>query len=648
MRRSSGALRTPASFHGGIIVASLAIASAWQGGQQPSAATPSSQDQPTFKSSVEVARLDVSVLDRDRRPIRGLSAADFVVLEGGKPRPIVDVVPVEVPPPAPAPASWIREAGNDVASNEADIRRLVVIVMDDARTGFEHGESSSARKIAHAIVDELGPADLAAVTFTFMGTVQNLTPDRARLHRAIESYLPKNSASANSPLGCGLKYGGCIVSALKTIGDVFQSAPQGRKLVMFIGSDGGLEVRTNPHTQMTPVQEMFRALQQANTTVYAFDPYGVRTGRSIGGRSFDAAYTHPRSSGPTLEENSRQEVEDLQAITDATGGRTVAGTNTPEVAVPGIFQENSFYYVVGFRSEPSRTPRDLRKVVVTVNRADAIVQTRTGYFSQVPTKSRTRRNKESTPLESVLGAGVPDGTVPIRFSAASFAVPGRRATTLVLVAHVRAAEPRAETPIKILAAAFDGNWKERGVLNQSMEVSRPHQTDEYEALLRMPIEAGRYEVRLAAQTAAGIGSVFESVSIPDFFKQALSLSGVLLERAPASTANRDALSGLVPIIPTAVREFALSDHVTAFVRIYQKGNAHPASVSLSAQVQSSRDEIVMRTTTSLPAALFADDRQQDYQIRLPLDRFSPGAYLLTVDVASGDKHVSQDVRFTVY
>lgn len=71
------------------------------------------------------------------------------------------------------------DAGTEVASNEADIRRLVVIVMDDARTGFDHGESLSARKIAHAIVDELGPSDLAAVAFTFMGTVQNLTADRA-------------------------------------------------------------------------------------------------------------------------------------------------------------------------------------------------------------------------------------------------------------------------------------------------------------------------------------------------------------------------------------------------------------------------------------------------------------------------------------
>jgi hypothetical protein len=43
----------------------------------------------TFRSGVDVVRLDVSVLDRDRMPIRGLTAADFTVLEDGKPQPIV-------------------------------------------------------------------------------------------------------------------------------------------------------------------------------------------------------------------------------------------------------------------------------------------------------------------------------------------------------------------------------------------------------------------------------------------------------------------------------------------------------------------------------------------------------------------------------
>ena len=40
---------------------------------------------PTFRTGVDAVQLDVSVLDKDRRPVRGLTAADFTVLEDGKP-----------------------------------------------------------------------------------------------------------------------------------------------------------------------------------------------------------------------------------------------------------------------------------------------------------------------------------------------------------------------------------------------------------------------------------------------------------------------------------------------------------------------------------------------------------------------------------
>ena len=38
---------------------------------------------PTFRTGVDAVQLDVSVLDKDRRPVRRLTAADFTVLEDG-------------------------------------------------------------------------------------------------------------------------------------------------------------------------------------------------------------------------------------------------------------------------------------------------------------------------------------------------------------------------------------------------------------------------------------------------------------------------------------------------------------------------------------------------------------------------------------
>ncbi|HET7220976.1 MAG TPA: hypothetical protein VFJ02_23140, partial [Vicinamibacterales bacterium] len=45
-------------------------------------------DRPQFRAGVELLQLDVAVLDDKREPVRGLTAADFTVLENGAVKPI--------------------------------------------------------------------------------------------------------------------------------------------------------------------------------------------------------------------------------------------------------------------------------------------------------------------------------------------------------------------------------------------------------------------------------------------------------------------------------------------------------------------------------------------------------------------------------
>src|ERR1700681_354164 len=52
---------------------------------------------PQFRAGVDLFEFEVSVLDRNRQPVRGLTAANFSVLENGKPQPIVGFSEVEFP-----------------------------------------------------------------------------------------------------------------------------------------------------------------------------------------------------------------------------------------------------------------------------------------------------------------------------------------------------------------------------------------------------------------------------------------------------------------------------------------------------------------------------------------------------------------------
>src|SRR6478672_5405585 len=122
--------------------------------------------QPTFRSGVDVVQVDVSVLDKERRPVRGLSENDFTILEDGKPRPVVAFVPVNLSAPSQEPPSapWVRDAPADVTTNSVRPEGRLVVIMFDWSIRFL--DQVLARRIATAAVDQLPPGALASVVFT--------------------------------------------------------------------------------------------------------------------------------------------------------------------------------------------------------------------------------------------------------------------------------------------------------------------------------------------------------------------------------------------------------------------------------------------------------------------------------------------------
>lgn len=98
-----------------IAAIALALFSVRLAGQQP-------QDgarQPVFRAGTDVVRLEVTVLDADRRPVEDLTAADFTVTEDGNEQPIVAFTRVDLPPltTAQSTAAWVTEAPIDAVSN---------------------------------------------------------------------------------------------------------------------------------------------------------------------------------------------------------------------------------------------------------------------------------------------------------------------------------------------------------------------------------------------------------------------------------------------------------------------------------------------------------------------------------------------------
>ena len=158
------------------------------GARQDRGATP-----PQFRSGVELIQLDVSVVDRERRPVRGLTPGDFTVLVDGQPRRITAFKWVEPPPPPPPPSAlWMRDVAPDVVTNALPTGRVVAVVLDDGSFNAPNVADlfavRRAREAARTAIDELGETDLAAVIFTENGhRSQNFTADRQLLLAAVDN-----------------------------------------------------------------------------------------------------------------------------------------------------------------------------------------------------------------------------------------------------------------------------------------------------------------------------------------------------------------------------------------------------------------------------------------------------------------------------
>jgi VWFA-related protein len=581
---------------------------------------------PTFKSGIDVIELDVTVLDKDRHPVKGLTASDFTILERGKAQPIVAFSMVDVPVPATYPAAWMRDAPLDVVSN-VENRRLVTIVMDDAYTEFNPDIAKRAKQIARNAVSELGPADLAAIVFTFMGHRQNFTSDRSRLLAAIDSYTPKQTAANGPPTACGFLRR-CDVEVLSTVASTLSTAAPGRKIVILISGGRAFSFGGpgNVDNEAPDLGKLFRDLQQANITVYAFDARGLPVG---GG--FSAENRRP---GPVSMVGLN---ESLHTFSESTGGRAVTNTNDSESHVSEAFHESSTYYFIGFRTTADSKDKELHKIEVNVNRPGVEIHTRSGYYPP---------GKAGEAGEVI--NGVPGGNLPVRATATAVAVPGRRDAEVIVSTRVDPPAESSESTIELSVAAIDLDAKPRGLQRQTISLTANGASATWPDLpAHLPLAPGRYMVQVSAKSNGQAGAAVVDIEVPNFAKEPLSASGLMLERRPAPRISDKAIADLVPFLPMTVRQFRTGDDAAAFLRIYQGGKGRLLPVRVTAKVTDQRDVAVSHQELVLEPEQFGAQRAADYRVQLPLASLLPGDYLFEVEAKSGAPLLRRTLRFSI-
>jgi hypothetical protein len=170
----------------------------------------------------------------------------------------------------------------------------------------------------------------------------------------------------------------------------------------------------------------------------------------------------------------------------------------------------------------------------------------------------------------------------------------------------------------------------------------------YEVLSRLVVAPGRYEIRVALDAGRDQrASVYTYVDVPDFARQPISLSGILLAASPAvGAAPADAFRDIAPVIPTARREIARTDRATAFLRVYQDAKATALPATVTARITDTADHVVFDNVRQLAADRFTN-HAADYLIEIPVERLAGGEYLLTIEAAQSERGARRGLRFTM-
>jgi VWFA-related protein len=651
------------------------------------------QRPPVFRSGVNLVEVDAVATDAGGRSVTDLAKDEFQVLEDGKPKTIVSFAVVDLPIAAPRvpPAS-------DVSTNErADQGRLYFLLLDDIFTLRTHSENVKA--LARHLVERLAPEDrVAAMALsTEKKGAREFTADHRSVLQAIDRFSAEALTRRRfgpSPLPAGAESHEDdllgdrrrldemdikrffdttrMFGVLRDVSALLAAVPHRRKALIYIGQgpigsllkdvtnrSTGTETMSTGFSSGDYVQlDAVRAITAAQHSNVAFYSINPNAPSRFGEEGFE------EGGGPlTLRDLARQRREAIEFLSTATGGFAVEGSGTG--AVDRVLRDTSRYYLLGYYADPpvrgNRAVSFLkvlkgdpwsgfRSIEVRTTRPGVRIRARKGYwFDDVtppPAGAPATTAREAT--SRVVAGLIPQSRLRLRAWAAPFkSTPGRSAVALAVevsapdfVGEDGALSDEVEMVALAVEAGAGVRRTERASvrLSASRDTLRGRPVRRYVVGWRLDVTPGDYQIRVGVRSkrAAAAGSVYCEVSVPDFAKAALGMSGLafgqLRSADPAPAAGMKSLVSLLPFTPTLAREFLPDDAPWVYLRLYKGRNA-PASktVTVRTVIASPEDGVEhWSQVEEMPRASFDASGAADYKVVLPLDSLGPGSYRLRV------------------
>jgi hypothetical protein len=277
-----------------------------------------------------------------------------------------------------------------------------------------------------------------------------------------------------------------------------------------------------------------------------------------------------------------------------------------------------------------------------------------------PRQSHAAPKDVKPSLHEAMAGLWPKGDLPLTISATPVAMPGLTTGAVVVLMGLDrdpaadAAGSASAAPLNVLVGAFDRNGRVHARTQGGVTAaprSEPGITPGYDVVAQLELKPGRYEIRASAEHAATgeTGSVYTYVDVPDFRKEFVSLSGIVLSTQPSPAAGvvDGSLRAALPVVPTGRRVFARTERVSAWIQIYQGLQRLQMAGYFVSEIRDEQDRRVFHQEIRMLPEDVGDNRAINQTIALPIDSLAPGQYLLAVEIRQGNNVAKRELRFSI-
>ena len=648
-----------------------------------------------LSADVTVVLVDAVVLDERGRFVSDVRRDEVEVRENGRAQVLAGFELISLPTPS---VGAVPVAPVDTRSNARPFDgRIYFLVLDDLHISAPR--TNVARSLARRFVDQqMRPGDLAAVITTSgnQTAAQGFTSDKTRLLRAIDACVGRKiiSPSLATLAQTGTPDEGSretaapqrifnARSALETLSQLASFAGtvrQRRKALVLIGEGIDFDLARQDGSTLElrdRMRDLTGAANRANLTIYPFDP---RVFTNLGDDFVDIASTPPgdmesgseRIKSTTIQDDATFAQDNLRTLATETGGFADVTSRDFASAFDRIRNAHSHYYMIGYYPTNDAKDGRFRSIDVRVSRPGVTVRARRGYTPprEAPGHGEITGAAEkgmtagvSPALQRALESALPVTGLMLRATAAAFRGTAEKASVVVIVQAsgrdllFTPRDGKFEDTVELAVVALDGRGRVQGGtrLTVTMPLSQRSVTAVSETgvvfQLRLDLPPGSYQLRIAGRDGGAglVGSVHYDLDVPDFAKQPIALSGLVLsaERAgqvPSPQPDIE-LDKWLPATPITQREFVADDTLTAIAAVYAAGSAGVQPVAVSTTVLGEGDRLYYQHRDRYDVKTGSSSRETVmHRATIPLSGMLPGLYTLRIEAARDGAPASRSVR----